>query len=308
MRNLIGRVSLSRALLLTLTVFLSFGVAAAPAHAQDTMSAKEHYQKGTSYYDLGRYQDAIKEFEAAYQLKNDPALLFNLAQSHRLAGNASEALHFYRTYLRYVPKPPNRAEIDSRIAQLEATVAQKKDTTPPKDTTTPPPINNTNPPPPPVDTTPPKETPPPPLNTTPPINNNNNAPTPTYGAVTPVGAPPPSEPVASSGTGKKLRLAGLAGMGVGGLCIIIGAIEGGRAVGAANEINDTAKMGGVYDPAVEKRGKSAVALEKGFLITGFLVGAAGGVLYILGRQSTENVSVTPVASSDGVGAALRGAF
>src|SRR3954467_4437432 len=83
------------------------------ARAQDaTSGAREHYQKGTAFYDLGRYQDAIKEFEAAYELKNDPALLYNLAQSHRLAGNAEQALHFYRTYLRRVPKAPNRTEIE----------------------------------------------------------------------------------------------------------------------------------------------------------------------------------------------------
>src|ERR1700690_2496951 len=113
-----------RTVVALLALVLIFGVAA-PARAQDAMSAKEHYQKGTSYYDLGRYADAIKEFEAAYQIKNDPALLFNLAQSHRLAGNSDQALHFYRTYLRYVPKPPNRAEIESRITQLEQLVAQK---------------------------------------------------------------------------------------------------------------------------------------------------------------------------------------
>ena len=56
--------------------------------ADNKAAAKEHSSRGTSYYDLGRYDEAIKEFEAAYQLKNDPAFLFNLAQSYRLAGNA----------------------------------------------------------------------------------------------------------------------------------------------------------------------------------------------------------------------------
>src|SRR6478672_10614234 len=111
---------------------------ATSAHAQDAApgpgketskdskaAAKEHFQRGTSYYDLGRYADAIKEFEAAYELKNDPAFLYNLAQSYRLAGDADQALHFYRTYLRYVPKPANRAEIDERIKALELQLAQK---------------------------------------------------------------------------------------------------------------------------------------------------------------------------------------
>ena len=94
--------------------------APATARAQDKpvdpkVAAKEHYTRGTSFYDLGRYDDAIKEFEAAYQLKNDPAFLYNLAQSYRQAGNHEQAVHFYKTYLRYVPKAPNRADIEEKI-------------------------------------------------------------------------------------------------------------------------------------------------------------------------------------------------
>src|SRR5450432_3997317 len=111
-------------LLAFLLAFLTFGVTA-PAHAADAVTAREHYQRGTPGYDLGRYADAIKEFEAAYEIKNDPALLYNLAQSHRLAGNSEQALHVYRTYLRYVPKVANRAEIEERIKQLDQLVAQK---------------------------------------------------------------------------------------------------------------------------------------------------------------------------------------
>ena len=155
MRNFTGRVAVMSVLLLGLAL-----CASAPARAQETLSAKEHYQKGTSAYDLGRYTDAIKEFEAAYQIKNDPALLFNLAQSHRLAGNSDQALHFYKTYLRYVPKAANRAEIESRIAQLEQLVKQKSDAQTAPPTQTLPPTGATPPPafepaPPPVTMTPP---------------------------------------------------------------------------------------------------------------------------------------------------------
>src|SRR5262252_6344087 len=99
-----------RLALIALFTLVGAATAALPARAAEdaAATAREHYQKGTTYYDLGKYTDAIKEFEAAYEIKNDPALLFNLAQSHRLAGNAEQALHFYRTYLRRVPKAPNR--------------------------------------------------------------------------------------------------------------------------------------------------------------------------------------------------------
>ena len=89
--------SLRRLPLLIATLSLLVASAAwAQAKPDSKTAAKEHYARGTSYYDLGKYDDAIKEFEAAYQLKNDPAFLYNLAQSYRLAGNAERALHFYQ--------------------------------------------------------------------------------------------------------------------------------------------------------------------------------------------------------------------
>src|SRR6476659_5013199 len=106
-----------------LALLLLFPAAARAQSSDSTAAAREHYQKGTAFYDLGRYADAIREFEAAYELKNDPALLYNLAQSNRLAGNAEQALRLYKTYLRYVPKAPNRAEIEERITTLEQQVA-----------------------------------------------------------------------------------------------------------------------------------------------------------------------------------------
>src|SRR5437764_10282963 len=127
---------------------------AATARAQDKpvdpkVAAKEHYTRGTSFYDLGRYDDAIKEFEAAYELKNDPAFLYNLAQSYRQAGNHEQAVHFYKTYLRYMPKAPNRADIEEKIKTEEQLLAQKgggTTTPPPANTTTPPPGNAAPPP------------------------------------------------------------------------------------------------------------------------------------------------------------------
>ena len=123
--------------------------------ADNKAAAKEHYTRGTSFYDLGRYDDAIKEFEAAYQLKNDPAFLYNLAQSYRQAGNHEQAVHFYKTYLRYVPKAPNRADIEEKIKTRGAAGREgRPDTTMPPPATrrrprghdTPPPANTTPPP------------------------------------------------------------------------------------------------------------------------------------------------------------------
>ena len=81
-------------------VAIALALAAGTARAEDKAAAKEHYAHARSLYDLGHFAEAAKEFEAAYELKNDPAFLYDLAQSYRQAGNPEQALHFYRTYLR----------------------------------------------------------------------------------------------------------------------------------------------------------------------------------------------------------------
>ncbi|MCU1279910.1 MAG: Thiol-disulfide isomerase [bacterium] len=115
----------------------------ARAEGDDTagrQSAREHYRKGSVAYELGHYDVAISEYEAAYSAFNEPTLLYNLGQAHRLAKHLSEALHFYRMYLVKVPDAPNRADVEARIGALNAALAQQSPAqhqpTPPSTATT----------------------------------------------------------------------------------------------------------------------------------------------------------------------------
>jgi tetratricopeptide (TPR) repeat protein len=97
------------------------------AHADDARAeAREHFVKGTKSFDLGLYDEAIAEYMAAYKVKPDPALLFNLAQAHRLAGHVADALRFYRMYLTKTPTAPNRSDVEARISDLEKVVDEQK--------------------------------------------------------------------------------------------------------------------------------------------------------------------------------------
>jgi tetratricopeptide (TPR) repeat protein len=286
-------------------------LAATPA---ESAAAREHYQKGSALYDLGKYPEAIKEFETAYEIKEDPAFLFNLAQSHRLAGNNEQALRFYKLYLRRVPDPPNRTVIEAHITALEQAIAGRNSsqTTPPGMTA------------PPVTTVPQATAPPPP--STAPLEPPVAAP-PAASAIptTPV-PPPPAGPPAGPGAtavaspaapspapGHTLRVAGTWTAIGGGVLVLVGAAEGSRAVAAANEINNAAKAGKAFDPAVEARGKSAVHAEAGLLSVGFLALAAGAGLYYWsyhsGRAASEHqVSVAPVASARETGVLMQVTF
>lgn len=96
------------------------------AVADDRVAAKAAFSRGTKFYDLNRPAEALKEFEAAYFNYEEPAFLYNIAQCHRQLGHDEEAIKFYQTYLRKVPRAANRAEVEKKIAALEARAAENK--------------------------------------------------------------------------------------------------------------------------------------------------------------------------------------
>jgi tetratricopeptide (TPR) repeat protein len=110
-----------------LTLLVLVCLSSLPARADDAAAAREHYRLGTKLYDLRRYKEAAKEYEAAFEAKDDPALLFNIAQAYRFAGAYDDAVASYRSYLRRVPHATNRAEVEKRIREMqELSEAQKR--------------------------------------------------------------------------------------------------------------------------------------------------------------------------------------
>ena len=87
--------------------------------------ARRHYQQGSTAYSLGDFVHAAEEYKAAYKAKPDPAFLYNIAQAYRLANDATNALFFYRSFLHNLPEASNRAEVEDRIAKLEAQLAAR---------------------------------------------------------------------------------------------------------------------------------------------------------------------------------------
>jgi tetratricopeptide (TPR) repeat protein len=95
-------------------------VARPPRPVRDpSAESKAHASRGTTLYNLGRFADALAEYEAAYMAIQDPPFLFNVAQCHRKLGHSQEAIDSYRGYLRVAPHAPNRAEVERQIDELE---------------------------------------------------------------------------------------------------------------------------------------------------------------------------------------------
>lgn len=113
------------------------GVAHADA-ARDA-AAKEHYEAGTAAFNLGNWSRAIEEYKTAYTFKPEPVLLYDIAQSYRLANDLPNAIFFYKSYLRNAPNATNRREIDDRLHKLEQQLHdQQQVTTQPPNTPVPP--------------------------------------------------------------------------------------------------------------------------------------------------------------------------
>lgn len=103
------------------------------ARAEPTPEARRLYAEGKAEYAQGHYAEAIQLFERSYALSESTALLFNMAQAHRLAGPAhcADALALYKSYVAAEPNAENRKEVDERIAELGQCPSQNAAETPP---------------------------------------------------------------------------------------------------------------------------------------------------------------------------------
>jgi tetratricopeptide (TPR) repeat protein len=94
-------------------------------------SVKEHYRRGVAEYGLGNYAEAAVEYEKAFNIDPQPALLYDAAQAHRLAGNKPRALQLYQSYLSlFGDRVQNREEVSSRILQLKRAIAAEQQSKP----------------------------------------------------------------------------------------------------------------------------------------------------------------------------------
>jgi hypothetical protein len=102
--------------------------------------AKKVFERGTALFALHRFAEAALAYEKAFELRPDPAILYNAAQAHRLASNKPRALELYQSLLRlYGGQLDNRAEIEGHVAQLRTAIAaeQRAASSPPATVATP---------------------------------------------------------------------------------------------------------------------------------------------------------------------------
>jgi len=95
------------------------------ASAEPRQDADAHARRGVALYNLGKFEDAIAEFERAYELFQSDALLFNLAQAHRKLDHCDRALHYYTEFLAGKPAAALAAQVEELMPKLEAACRTK---------------------------------------------------------------------------------------------------------------------------------------------------------------------------------------
>jgi tetratricopeptide (TPR) repeat protein len=113
---------------LTLTLLCATGGVsiAADNESERAAEARRHFDAGTRLYAEGRMQEALVAFEKANELKPDPSLLYDLAQTHRSLGHDGPALTFFRAFLKAAPYTANREEVMGKIRILEEEIARRE--------------------------------------------------------------------------------------------------------------------------------------------------------------------------------------
>jgi tetratricopeptide (TPR) repeat protein len=277
---------------------------AARADDADPDQAREHYTVGLHAFDLGKYDEAISEFQEAYRFKEASGLLYNIAQAYRLSHRPKEALDFYQQYLARKPDAPNRSEVLAKIDRMQALLEDNKEVAADSAAATAAPSAT-------IPAAPSAA-----ISTAPGADAQHadaphdaaphavsplataafaDAPAATAGPGTRPHVAAPAEAVTArppeSAFWTKRTAAWIAGS-AGVAALAVGVVFALDARGAANQLQDDAVAGHRFDPGIESRGQSAQTLSRVLFATGLVGLATSGLLF-----STSSADATGPAGS-----------
>ena len=106
--------------LLIILSLVMFGRVALADDPPAVREAKLHFERGEKLYALAKFNEAIDEYQKAFDAKPIPAFLFNIGQCYRNLGDYDAAIFSYRKYLKLAPDAGNREQVEQLIADLEA--------------------------------------------------------------------------------------------------------------------------------------------------------------------------------------------
>jgi len=81
--------------------------------------AQKHFEKAQKFYNLGKFELALTEYEAAYDAKPLADFLFNIAQCYRNLEDYDRAIFSFKKYLKEKPDADDRTQVEKFIDDLE---------------------------------------------------------------------------------------------------------------------------------------------------------------------------------------------
>ena len=108
--------------LLLLCLTLSVAIAPRVAHADDlaTRASMRHFERGEKLFALGKFDEALDEYQKAFDAKPLPDFLYNIAQCYRNLGDLDQSIFSFKKYLKLQPEAADRDKVEKLIDDLEA--------------------------------------------------------------------------------------------------------------------------------------------------------------------------------------------
>jgi tetratricopeptide (TPR) repeat protein len=109
-------------LLLCATTLLSVSAHAQEVKPPDEQAARDHHQRGVTLYYQKQYEEALREFSIANDLRPRPAFLFNIGRCQEQLERWRDAADSFSRYLDSAPdlEPSERDELRARIVVLRS--------------------------------------------------------------------------------------------------------------------------------------------------------------------------------------------
>jgi tetratricopeptide (TPR) repeat protein len=98
-----------------------------PPQSSPEERARPHVEAGQAAFGEERWEQAITEFQAAYDLIQEPMLLYNIAVCHERLEQRHEAVDFYFRYISNAPEARNADEVRERIDRLQRERVEDRD-------------------------------------------------------------------------------------------------------------------------------------------------------------------------------------
>src|SRR5262249_12617447 len=104
---------------------LVLALLAGVARAGEPGDARTHYEAGQKFYDEGRYDEAIAEYQSAYRAKPHPNVLYNIAQAYERLLEYGKCVTYFELYLTEAPADAEfRKIVENRLRLLRTLPAR----------------------------------------------------------------------------------------------------------------------------------------------------------------------------------------